>query len=256
MCLNYSCDELASMWKFPGDMPDCPGLNCNGSSSSSSSSGSSSSSSGSSSSSSSGSSSSSSGSGGGSGGGGYYGGNGGNGGGNGGNGNDDENNGGNQSNNNNNYGDDDGETFQLNDCSSYSDYWMWDLNLSCQNSTNYEGCECTTAAMMLESGNLQCPDGTNDNPYCPAGCSICETCLTLLGCAETRPENPFRPLFNLNLIWYALAALLGIVLGIIAMSVHKKGANAKPLQESLVAGSASPAGDDNVWLAPVEPVAA
>ena len=128
---------------------------------------------------------------------------------------------------------------------------MWDLNLSCQNSTNYEGCECTTAAMMLESGNLQCPDGTDDNPYCPRGCSICETCLTLLGCAETRPENPIRKIFDMNLWWYLLAAILGILLGIIAMSVHKKSQAAKPLQQSLVDGATTPAGDDNVWLAPV-----
>ena len=137
----------------------------------------------------------------------------------------------------------------MTDCSTYSDYWMWDLNLSCQNSTTFDDCECTTAAMMLDSGDLVCPETSDDAPYCPSGCRICDTCLTLLGCAETRPENPFRRIFSMNMLWYALAAFAGVVLGIIAMSVHrKKAAQPKPLQENLVSADA---GDDNVWLAPV-----
>ncbi len=124
---------------------------------------------------------------------------------------------------------------------------MWDLNLSCQNSTDYYDCECTSAAMLLESGDLQCPDGSDDAPYCPSGCSICDTCLTLLGCAETRPESPLRGGLNMDILWYALAAALGIILGMIAMSIHKQSdqEQEKPLEENLVED------EDQVWLAPI-----
>lgn len=102
--------------------------------------------------------------------------------------------------------------------------------------------------MMLESGELQCPDGSESNPYCPRGCSICDTCLKLLGCAETRPENPFRTLFTLGLLWYAFAALLGVVLGIIAMTIHRRASQPTSMQQSLMI----PSDDENVWLAPVD----
>lgn len=152
-------------------------------------------------------------------------------------------------NNNERYNDDaSNQTFDLNNCSTYSNYWLWDLNLSCQNSTSYDDCECTSAAMMLESGELQCPDGSESNPYCPLGCSICDTCLKLLGCAETRPENPFRTLFTLGLLWYAFAALLGVVLGIIAMTIHRRASQPTSMQQSLMI----PSDDENVWLAPVD----
>ena len=105
--------------------------------------------------------------------------------------------------------------------------------------------------MMMESGEIQCPDGSDDIPYCPSGCSICDTCLTLLGCSETRPNDPIRDIFSMNIFWYLLAAVLGIALGVIAMSVHKKGSSPKSMQANLVQGSATPGGDDNVWLAPV-----
>jgi len=105
--------------------------------------------------------------------------------------------------------------------------------------------------MMMEAGTLVCPDLAEDPTYCPSGCSICDTCLTLLGCAQTRPENPLREMFNLTMLLYILAAVVGIILGIMAMTVNKRNKAEKPLNENLVDGAGAPGGDDNVWLAPV-----
>ena len=110
---------------------------------------------------------------------------------------------------------------------------------------------------MLESGDLQCPDGSDDIPYCPSGCSICDTCLTLLGCAQTRPENPVRLMFSLNFMWYILAAGAGIALGIIAMTIHKKTTqnrlqnNGRPSDEPFLGETDRAEAADKVWLAPV-----
>ena len=100
----------------------------------------------------------------------------------------------------------------------------------------------------MSVGRLSCPDG-DEAPYCPANCKICETCLTLLGCPETRPNPPGYPggPFDLRFLAFLLAAIAGVLLGVIAMMVHKNGEAAKPLEENLVAGNS----DDNVWLAPV-----
>ena len=133
-----------------------------------------------------------------------------------------------------------------------SEYWLWDLALSCdQDASNATNCECTSAAIRLQNGDLQCPNGTDAAPYCPDDCDLCDTCLTLLGCAETKPPgSPFRPKFNMSMLVYLLAALAGVLLGVIGFMVHSK--KEQPLKEGLVSGEVPPAGDeDNVWLAPV-----
>jgi len=106
----------------------------------------------------------------------------------------------------------------------------------------------------MTNGLLECPEGTDDAPYCPSDCDICDTCLTLLGCSQTKPPGrPFRNKFDMSLFAYILAAVAGILLGVIAVMIHQKKDTEKPLEENLVDGAIPPSGggDDNVWLAPV-----
>lgn len=141
--------------------------------------------------------------------------------------------------------------FSVGNCTAYSNYWLWDLALTCDSEKNLTNCECTTAAILMSEGQLQCPNGTDTAPYCPKGCSICDTCLTLLGCSETQPSSPFSGRFSMSMWAYIIAAVAGILLGVAAMMVHSK-KEEKPLEENLVDGAVPPAGDqDNVWLAPV-----
>jgi hypothetical protein len=139
--------------------------------------------------------------------------------------------------------------FDLQNCTSYSNYWLWDLALTCDSQYNLTSCECTSAAILMSKELLQCPEGTDDAPYCPENCDICDTCLILLGCAETKPPgNPFRSRFDMSLILYIMAAVAGVLLGVIAVTVHSRKNQEKSLEENLVDGSS---GDDPVWLAPV-----
>jgi len=258
-CTSYSCSQLASAWNWPGDIPNCPGKNCDWS-----------------------------GSGGDddtSGGGDDDGSGGGGGGGddttqNDGGGDDTQNDGGDDVTQNdggdddtqNDGGDDDAggdntpqdggdddydefNDFDLQNCSSYSEFWLWDLALTCdKDATNTTDCECTSAAILLSNGLLDCPNATNSAPYCPEGCDLCDTCLTLLGCQETKPPggNPFKRNFSMGVLFYLLAAVAGILLGVVGVMVHSKKKQG-PLKENLVEGEVPPTGgeDDNVWLAPV-----
>jgi cell division protein FtsN len=55
----------------------------------------------------------------------------------------------------------------------------------------------------------------------------------------------------MSMLVYLLAALAGVLLGVIGLMIHSKKKNS-PLKENLVDGEVAPAGsDDNVWLAPV-----
>jgi len=139
--------------------------------------------------------------------------------------------------------------FDLQNCTSFNNYWLWDLALTCDSQYNLTSCECTSAAILMSKGLLQCPEGTEEAPYCPDNCDICDTCLTLLGCAETKPpRNPFRTRFDMSLMLYILAAVAGVLLGVIAVTVHSRKNHEKSLEENLVDGSS---GDEPVWLAPV-----
>lgn len=55
--------------------------------------------------------------------------------------------------------------FDLADCGTYSNVWVWDLALSCESSTSLENCECTSAEILFQYGALDC--GTAEVPTCP-----------------------------------------------------------------------------------------
>jgi hypothetical protein len=133
--------------------------------------------------------------------------------------------------------------FNVSRCDTYSNYWLWDLALSCESSQNLTSCECTTAAQLMNDGDLSCPDGTDENPYCPYDCEICDTCMQLLGCQNTKPNNATRSIVRWNMLIYILAAVGAIMLGVVAIILHKRGGKREPLLGN--------ENDDNVWLAPV-----
>jgi hypothetical protein len=56
----------------------------------------------------------------------------------------------------------------------------------------------------------------------------------------------------MGVLFYLLAAVAGILLGVVGVMVHSKKKQG-PLKENLVEGEVPPTGgeDDNVWLAPV-----
>jgi hypothetical protein len=133
--------------------------------------------------------------------------------------------------------------FNISQCETYSNYWLWDLSLSCESSQNLTTCECTTAAKLMNDGDLSCPDGTEENPYCPNNCEICDTCMQLLGCKNTKPNSTSRSIVQWNTIIYIISAVGAVMLGAVAIILHHRVGAREPLLAN--------ENDDNVWLAPV-----
>jgi len=84
------------------------------------------------------------------------------------------------------YGDQgDDATFDLTNCASYSNVWLWDLALTCDDDTTLDGCYCAFAERLFNEGSIQCATSDSRNiPYCPDSCSVCQTCMVLLGCED------------------------------------------------------------------------
>lgn len=76
--------------------------------------------------------------------------------------------------------------FNISECGTYSNIWVWDLALTCENSdvTSLESCACTSADILYQYGEVDCPG--SDSPSCPDNCPVCNTCMLLLGCS---PED-------------------------------------------------------------------
>lgn len=173
-------------------------------------------------------------------------------------GNDNGGNNGNRDVNNNMYGNvnDDGAYstplvyFDLTDCGSYSNLWLWDLALSCDNSTSLENCQCKSTEILFQYGTLQCPDGSSEAPYCPSNCPVCLTCMSLMGCID---KVPFAKRIPVNIpvsldrtINRALPIALGVAAAIVTLlagvaahkhkSLQDKGKSPGTLDSSLVDG--------------------
>ena len=78
------------------------------------------------------------------------------------------------------------------DCAAYSNTWLWDLTLTCDPNDleNLTDCQCSTAQGLFDSGILTCAEaGDPSPPACPADCTVCQTCLVLLGCPDIYPKT-------------------------------------------------------------------
>ena len=123
-------------------------------------------------------------------------------------------------------------------------------------------CECVFAEELVEQGRLDC----EDMPLCPAGCSICKSCLTLLGCAVpvTSSIETSRSFFFLVAICVGL-----LIFGLVYYYNKEHSRSDSDLAEQLINDDddeafspVSPPGGascedepDQVWLAPDAPPA-
>ncbi len=102
--------------------------------------------------------------------------------------------------------------FNISDCGTYGQLWVWDLALSCEDSTSLESCECTSAEILYQYGELYCP-GTSGSPSCPSNCPVCNTCMLLLGCSSDDVQGEQRLPTKLE---QEAAGALPIVIGVSA----------------------------------------
>ena len=73
--------------------------------------------------------------------------------------------------------------FNISDCETYANMWVWDLAMTCSDSSmNQTDCQCTSAEILMQYGELYCPSAKD--PVCPDNCSVCHTCMEFLGCSS------------------------------------------------------------------------
>jgi len=72
--------------------------------------------------------------------------------------------------------------FDIKNCGSYSDKWLFELSETC--GENLNRCRCQSAKKLVETGQIKCTNDGNSPPMCPSDCVVCTTCLTLLGCND------------------------------------------------------------------------
>ena len=146
------------------------------------------------------------------------------------------------------------DSFDISRCSTYENYWKWDLSLSCNE--NEENCECTGAQTLIDNGLLSCPKDDSEDPItCPAGCSVCDFCLKLLGCEHEVQNSTLSSTISGATTYAIVAAAVGAIiaaLAIVAHRQHRKHANPS-LQDNLVELPVTDLNDrqDPVWLAPM-----
>jgi len=71
--------------------------------------------------------------------------------------------------------------FDMQDCGTFSAMWIWDLALTCSNSTSLDSCSCTAAKIHILYGDIDCM-----NDECPSDCPVCDMCMKLSGCGPTK----------------------------------------------------------------------
>lgn len=152
------------------------------------------------------------------------------------------------------------ENFDIHSCDSYSNNWMWDLALTCENTETFEGCQCTAAGILFDMGSLQCADSDKSEFACPKHCSVCQSCMMLMGCEDVY-HTPFT-IGGYGPFLIASAVALGVSSLVYVGS--KKGQKherktmgaMKDLPVHLVPvprvqSSKSTSSEDHVWLAPM-----
>lgn len=127
------------------------------------------------------------------------------------------------------------EDFDIQVCDTYENLWIWDLAISCNNVTMEDGsiaamngssCSCSFAEELVSSGLLTCKDASS----CPDDCSICSTCLRLLGCNVDGPPLVIQYLSR-PLVMYIVGAALALLL--FALIAHYSRKKWKPEGDSL-----------------------
>jgi hypothetical protein len=81
-----------------------------------------------------------------------------------------------------------GPSFDISDCVSYSDAWLFELAATCSNADTLTDCECPSAAALLESGALMCAEDVTSASACPSDCEVCQVCMEVSGCDSIYPR--------------------------------------------------------------------
>jgi hypothetical protein len=155
---------------------------------------------------------------------------------------------GNGNNNNQNGGDNNNqaydpyEDFDIAQCDTFENLWLWDLSLTCESETNLDSCECVFAEELMASGYIAC----DDRFQCPLECKICKTCFQLMGCDTS---NSFVSSGGFIYLMLTLVSIFLLGFAYYYFRVrHKK----NDLAVNLMADDDTSSGESKIWLAPVK----
>lgn len=94
------------------------------------------------------------------------------------------------------------------------------------------GCNCTFAEELRDNGLLTCDDAT----LCPEDCSICTTCMSLLGCDVAPPKQPLASrLGSTSIMLYIIAAAVTLLIfALVVYYSRRKWQDERDLNKSLI----------------------
>jgi len=75
--------------------------------------------------------------------------------------------------------------FDLQDCNTYAEQWLEDLDATCEASALTDTCQCTDARARIDSGQISCGVA-----QCPDDCEVCKYCLYEIEECPWATESP------------------------------------------------------------------
>lgn len=118
--------------------------------------------------------------------------------------------------------------FDITQCNTYENLWLWDFSITCESEDSLENCQCLFAEQLLQLGLLSCDDA----PSCPSECRVCESCMRLLGCEVAAGKSKFTS--SGNYIFVIAAAVGLLIFGGIVMARRRRANGSSSLNAYLM----------------------
>jgi hypothetical protein len=139
-------------------------------------------------------------------------------------------------------------SFDIQQCGTYEELWIWDLALTCGDSQNSGNCTCEFTEQLMERGLVSCSDARS----CPKNCHICSTCLMLAGCPGINSVGSVSA--HAGNSGTAAAAVFATLMGICLCFAHNKRSrdkeNEKMMKESFIGNEFDK--NMHVWMVPLD----
>ena len=142
-------------------------------------------------------------------------------------------------------------SFDISSCETYSNVWLWDLALTCEDLSTLEGCKCTFAEEYQSIGEVSCATSPYSSNACPEECSVCQTCMTLLGCHDVYSQSMGGAA---NYLSYVVASAVGLGIAVSILYVNNQKYNRRRRAKMNVATAVDRGqmdSDHPVWANPM-----
>ena len=143
-------------------------------------------------------------------------------------------------------------SFDIKNCGSFEELWIWDLAMSCGDDQTSGNCTCPYTEELMRKGLLSCSEARK----CPKKCPICSTCLMLAGCDEKKAVGSVSAHGGSS--GTATAAMFVTLMGICLCLAHKRTrdkGNKGQLEDSFLDNEYDRDNENmKVWMVPLDTV--